>query len=212
MKIDELRSLLGDQVVFRTGTLLAGQQKPAHVRRQLARWVKAGKVIPLRRGLYVLGGLYAKQAPHPFVLANEMRRSSYVSMQSALAWYGCIPEFVPTITSVTTKRPEEIENPRGCFIFRHIKQDLLWGMTRAEVAPAQFALVASPEKALIDLLYLTPHSDQEGFLDELRLEPGDCLSPDRLWQMTDRADSRKVCRAVRYLTRTWEQSKVGEAV
>ncbi len=212
MKIEELRNILGDQAVFRTGNLLAGQDAPAHVRRQLARWVKAGKVIPLRRGLYVLAEPYAKQTPHPFILANEMRRASYVSMQSALAWYGCIPEYVPTVTSVTTERPEEIENVKGRFIFRHIKRDLLWGMTREEVAPGQIALVASPEKALIDLLYLTAHSDDEGYLDELRLDPGHRLSPDRLIEMADRTGSQKVLRAVHYLARAWKQTEGGEDI
>jgi hypothetical protein len=212
MNIDSVREMLGDQAVFRTGNLLAGQQKPAHVRRQLARWVKAGKVIALRRGVYMLAEPYARQVPHPFVLANEMRRASYVSMQSALAWFGCIPEYVPTVTSVTTERPEEIDNPAGRFIFRHIKHDLLWGMTRVDVAPSQVALVARPEKALIDLLYLTPRSDHKDYLDELRLDLGEHLSPDRLLEMAVRTGSHKVLRAVRYVVRVWEQEEQGETV
>ncbi len=212
MKFGDLQELLGDQAVFRVGTLLAGQEEPAHVRRQLARWVKAGKVVPLRRGLYVLAEPYAKKQPHPFILANEMRRASYVSMQSALAWYGCIPEYVPAITSVTTERPEEIENPKGRFIFRHIKRKLLWGMEQLEVTPSQVALVASPEKALLDLLYLVPHSDTEGYLDELRLDPGVRLSLDRLRVLATRTGSRKVVRAIRHLTRVWERTEEGEPV
>ena len=50
-----------------------------------------------------------------------MKRASYVSLQSALAYYGLIPEYVPYVTSVTTGRPETISSSIGNYIFKHIK-------------------------------------------------------------------------------------------
>ncbi|MFP4166692.1 MAG: hypothetical protein ACLFUF_05940 [Opitutales bacterium] len=205
MKFEELQQLLGDQVVFRTGTLMAGQSSPEHLRRQLTRWVKAGKVLSLRRGVYVLASPYAKSHPHPFVLANALRRASYVSLQSALAWYGCIPEFSPTTTSVTTERPERLQTPMGRFLFRHLRQDLFREMRRVEVSAGQYALVATPEKALVDLLYLTPHSDEEGYLDELRLESRGILKKDRLLKTAEATESGKVIRAVGRLERLFQE-------
>lgn len=210
MKFEALQELLGDEAVFRTGTLLAGQSAPAHVRRQLARWIRAGKVLVLRRGLYMLAEPYAKVRPHPFVLANEMRRASYVSLQSALAWYGCIPEFAPTTISVTTRRPEQLDTPVGRFLFRHIKRDLFHGMRRLEVSPGQHALIALPEKALMDLLYLTPGSDECGYLEELRLEPGGPLDLDRLEGMAEATGSGKVMRAVSIVRRIFRDGDWGE--
>ena len=210
MKVSELHRALGEQTIFRSGMLLAGQRSPADVRRQLSRWVKSGKVLSLRKGVYLLAEPYACRQPHPFVLANELRRASYVSLQSALAWHGCIPEFVPATTSVTTERPEQLDTPKGRFIFRHIKRDLLWGMTRLEVSPAQFALVATPEKALIDLLYLTPDSDQPEYLEELRIESAERLRLDVLSGMAKRSGSKKVMRAVEHLTTLWRESPWGE--
>ncbi len=212
MTFSDLQRLLGDQAVFRTGTLLAGASSPAHVRRQLSRWVKSGKVHALRRGIYVLAEPYAKRQTHPFLLANEVRRASYVSMQSALAWYGCIPEFAQATTSVTTERPEQLETPKARFIFRHIKRDLFWGMSSLEVSPAQFALVATPEKALIDWLYLTPESDTPAYLDQLRVEPAGRIDVKRLRVLTERAGSQKVLRAVAYLESIWRESDWGEAL
>ncbi len=203
----DLQRILGDQAVFRTGAILAGQHSPASVRRQLARWVKAGKVVVLRKGLYVLAEPYAKQSPHPFVLANELRRASYVSLQSALAWYGCIPEFAPATTSVTTERPEQLDTPKGRFIFRHVKRDLMWGMLRIEVASSQLALIATPEKALIDLLYLTPDSDRPDYLNELRVEPAGKLQLGVVSEMAERSGSNKVMRAVKYLEGLWRESE-----
>ena len=199
MKFGELQRLFRDQPVFHSGALLAGQPSPAHVRRQLSRWIESGKVLSLRRGVYALAEPYAKSKPHPFVVANELRRASYVSLQSALAWHGCIPEFVPVTTSVTTERPEEAVNPLGRFLFRHIRRDLFRGMRRVEVADGQSALVAGPEKALIDLLYLTPRSDQTDYLKELRLEPQNRLEWDRLGELAESTGSAKVMRAVVHL-------------
>jgi len=59
-----------------------------------------------------------KRKPHPFVVANRMVRGSYVSLQSALAYYGLIPEVVPVVTSVTTARPDCWETPLRPYEFR----------------------------------------------------------------------------------------------
>ena len=80
--------IVGNEPVFRTGLLLAGDVDPVHIRRQLGRWAKAGKVYQLRRGLYALAPPYQRTRPHPFLVANHLVRPSYVSLQSALAYYG----------------------------------------------------------------------------------------------------------------------------
>lgn len=205
MDFRELLVLLDDRNVFTTGFLLAGQSNPAHVRRQLDRWVKRGKIIMLRRGVYVLAQPYASQKDHPFVLANAMRKSSYVSLQSALAHYGMIPEFTPVTTSVTTSRPEEIVTPLGRYIFRHVQRRMFFGMREIEVAPGQIARMATPEKAVIDLLYLTPRSDEMAYLEELRLEPSDHLNVKDLRETAIRCGSAKVIRAVEKLVALWKK-------
>ena len=95
MKWNELLFLIGEEPVFSSGMLLAGRPSARQVRLQLSRWVKAGRLIQLRRGLYVLAKPWRKVEPHPFLLANSLRRGTYVSLQSALAWHGTIPEYVP---------------------------------------------------------------------------------------------------------------------
>lgn len=121
MEFRQLLEIVGDEPVFETGLLLAGNADPADVRRQLSRWSKAGRLYQLRRGLYALAPPFQKAKPHPFVVANRMVRGSYVSCQSALAHCGLIPEYVPVVTSITTGRPGEWETPLGAFAFRHIK-------------------------------------------------------------------------------------------
>ena len=194
MKFRRLIEIVDDEAVFETGLLLAGDVDPANVRRQLSRWTKAGRLYQLRRGLYALAPPFQKVKPHPFLVANRMVRGSYVSCQSALAHYGLIPEHVPVVTSVTTARPARWDTPLGSYEFRHIKTDLLRGYRLTELSPGQRAFVASPEKALLDLIYLQVGGDSLAYLRELRLQNLDRLDLDELGRQADLAGSPKLRR------------------
>lgn len=199
MKWDEFLRVTAEMPVFTTASLLAGERSPETVRRQLDRWVRAGKVVMLRRSVYGLREPYARRPWHPFVGANALRKASYVSLQSALNYHGLIPEDVPVVTSVTTRRPEAIETPVGRFTFRHVSKRMFFGFAEREVAPGQTALLAGPEKALIDLLYLTPGSDDAGYLEELRLEWDVRFDVEVFQAAVERTGSRKLACAARRL-------------
>jgi predicted transcriptional regulator of viral defense system len=195
MNMDQLLRLVGTEPVFESSLLLAGRVAPPVVQLQLSRWVKAGKLVQLRRGLYALAEPYAKTAPHPFLVANRLCRPSYVSLQSALAWHGLIPEHVPAVTSMTSGRPRACRTGLGDYRFRHIKTAEFRGYRRIEVQPGQFAFVACPEKSLLDLLHLTPGADAESYLRELRLQNLAALDVATLRRMAQRWGSAKLRRA-----------------
>ena len=199
MEFTHLIEVVGDEPIFETGLLLAGDVDPSDVRRQLSRWVKAGRLYQLRRGLYALAPPFQKVKPHPFVIANRMVRGSYISLQSALAYYGLIPEVVPVVTSVTMARPAQWETPLGVYAFRHIKTDLFFGYRLVDVSPGQRAFVATPEKALLDLTYLHPGGDSLAYLRELRLQNLDRLDLDELQRLADRAGSPKLRRVAAFV-------------
>jgi predicted transcriptional regulator of viral defense system len=196
MKFEELISIVGNEPVFETGLLLAGDVHPKDVRRQLSRWTEAGRLYQLRRGLYTLAPPFQKVKPHPFVVANYMVHGSYVSNQSALAHYNLIPEYVPIVTSVTTARPARWNTPLGSYEFRHLKTDLLYGYGLVELSNGQKAFVATPEKALLDLIYLQPGGDSSAYLEELRLQNLDRLNLGELQRLADLAASPKLGRVV----------------
>jgi len=202
MKFSDLLELVGSQPAFESSLLLAGDVNPGYVQRQLSGWVDEDRLIQLRRGLYVLAPTYRKTHPHPFLLANLIRKGSYVSLQSRLEHAGFIPEQVPVVTSVWTGRPGEVRTPLGRFLYRHIKPDLLFGYAPEGVSEKQEALLAAPEKALLDLVHLTPGGDAPAFLKELRLEGISRLSPEELRDLADRAGSPKLERAADVLG-TW---------
>lgn len=201
MKFDELLEIVAEEPVFETALLLTGQRDPDHVRRQLSRWVRAGKIHQLRRGLYALAPPFRKAKPHPFVLANRIVPASYVSLQSALAHFDLIPEHVPVVTSVTTGRPDERDTPLGAFAYRHVSPPAFFGYRLLEFGRTQSAFVATPEKALLDLVYLTPRADRRDYLEGLRLQNTDRLDIDELDRLASRFERPKLYRATETLKR-----------
>jgi predicted transcriptional regulator of viral defense system len=199
MKFEELLHIVGSEPVFDTGLLLAGNVDPDVVRKQLSLWTKAEKLYQLRRGVYALAPPFQQSRPHPFLLANRLMRGTYVSCQSALAYYGLIPEYVPSVTSVTTSRPGCWETPFGRFAYRHIKANLFYGHRSETVATGQTAMVARPEKALLDLVYLQPGGDAPDYLRELRLQNLEQLDIDVLYRQAELVKSPKLVRAAQHI-------------
>ena len=203
VKFASLLATVGDEPVFETGFLLAGDVDPADLRRQLSRWVTSGKLVPLRRGLYALAPPYRKTEAHPFLVANRLVRGSYVSLQSALAHHGLIPEHVPVVTSVTTGRPQHRENPFGSFEYHHCPPDRLTGYRVEKLGGGREALVATPARALADLIHLVPGADSSAYLSELRLTSMDKLGRELLEPTVD--DRPKIRRAFRRLAALTEE-------
>ena len=201
MNFTNLIDRIGSEPVFETSQLLAGEVDPFEVRKQLSRWVAAGKIYQLRRSLYTLAPPYQKINPHPFLIANHIQHYSYVSLQSALAYYDLIPERVPMTTSVTTGRPLLQNTPLGEYQFRHIQLDWFQAYSKIDLGPGQAAFVATPEKALLDLIYLEPHSDTAVYLQELRLQNMKRLDLERMHQLVCNALKPKLFRAYEEIRR-----------
>lgn len=206
MKFRELLETVGDLPLFRSSLLLAGDRDPADLRRQLARWNAAGRIIQLRRNVYVLAHPWRRVQPHPFLVANELHRPSYVSLQSALAYYGLIPEAVPVTTSITTARPDDFDTAVGRYTYRHVRPEVFFGYESSRMAPDQEALVADPAKALLDLVYLTPGGDSVQYLASLRLEDLETVSAEALEEHAQRWGKGKVTRATQTIVRMMDRA------
>jgi predicted transcriptional regulator of viral defense system len=197
MKYEELLEVVGPEPLFETGLLMAGVADPPALQRQLSRWVQAGRLTKLRRGLYAIATPYATSSPDPFVVSNRLVRPSYVSLESALHYHEVIPDVPFAVTAVTTGRSGVHDTPSGRFVFHHIRTDRFWGSHEIRIAAGQRgAWIAVPEKALIDLLYLNHSSDDPAYLRELRLQNLQQLDAGVLTEMAARFGSAKVSRAV----------------
>lgn len=195
MKFKELLKLIGEEPIFTSSLLMAGNISAPSVQLQLSRWESEGKILQIKRGLYTIARPYRNKEPHPFLIANMIKKASYISLQSALEYYGIIPEYVPKITSVTTGRPEEVNTKLGSFIFKHLKKELFWGYKEKEIVKGTSIFIATPEKALLDLIYFTPDSDNVAYIEELRLQSTEKIDTDLLMNYSKRFEKPKIERA-----------------
>ena len=122
------------------------------------RALKAGELIRLRRGLYVLADRYRRTPVHPFALAQRIEPGSYVSLESALAWHGWVPEAVHTVTSVLPgrKRKDYRHDRFGLFTYRPlaIRPGGFLEQVQRMQSDGQTFLLAAPLRALLDLVCL----------------------------------------------------------
>jgi predicted transcriptional regulator of viral defense system len=209
MEFKRLLEIIGNEPLFETSLLFAGNVNPQDIRHQLSRWTASGKIYQLRRGLYTLAPPFQKVIPHPFLIANRLVPGSYISLQSALAYYGLIPENVPITTSVTTSRPGNYSTLLGQYHFRHVQTDWFRAYKQVDLGNNQKAFVAIPEKALLDLIYLEAGSDSIAYLSELRLQAMDQLDLQRLLQLAGKENKSKLNRAVEGIRQIIDEEKTG---
>lgn len=166
------------------------------------RALKAGELVRLKRGVYLVDSQFREYKPHPFALAQAFVPASYVSFETALAHHGWIPESVRTIACVTpgTKSFEYDNEYFGRFTFRPLATEpghFLELVDRLMV-DQQAALVAQPARALLDLVCERKVEWQglRWIVESLRIEP---------------ESLRKITSAdIRTLALTYKQKRVKE--
>ena len=191
MRWQTIQDTVHNQPLFTTSHLLAGDITRHQVQRQLSDWTKAEKILQLRRGVYA----FPNKDPHPFIVANYLIPSSYISLQMALGYYHLIPEHVVTVTCVTTQRPAQYQNKFGRFTYRHINPKLFYGIEYRLLVGDRYAYIATPEKALLDLVYFWPQGDSPDYLHALRLQHLDTLNIDQLHRFAEKSGKPKLKRA-----------------
>ena len=207
MKFEDLLKLVDDEPVFETGDLRCSATSAEALSVQLSRWRNVGKLLQLRRGLYALAPPYRKAVPSPFLVANRLMPGSYVSTHMALNYHGVIPEHIPVATSCGAGRPRTWETPLGRYVHQFLCPEILhlavppaMGYCQVEVTHGQHAWVATPEKALLDLIHLTPKADDPRWLSEMRLNY-ECLNMGRLSALAEASRRPKLARAAQHLSR-----------
>jgi predicted transcriptional regulator of viral defense system len=142
---------------------------PTFDRNNFVRWTRKGYIIRLRQGYYTFPE-YKGKPDFAMYFANRIYRPSYISLHSALSFYGIIPEAVVQITSVTTLKTAGFTNEFGEYSYKSISENLMFGYNLKPLADGRTLQIAKPEKALLDLLYLYPFYTSEKDFEELRLD------------------------------------------
>jgi len=138
------------------GRLISGSSQRRY--NLVNRAMKAGELIRLRRGLYMLPDKYRSKPYHPYVLAQRLVPGSYVSLETALAFHGWIPEAVYTTASIVPGRKSQGFNVerQGRFTFHPLAIHTGYFLELVERVPLgeQAVLIARPVRALLDLVCL----------------------------------------------------------
>jgi hypothetical protein len=139
---------------------------------------KEGAVIRLKKGLYVVSEKFSGKKISRELIANHLYGPSYISFEYALSWHGLIPESVYTIRSLTLKRTRSFLNKLGRFDYITTSQEYFHiGVRQEKTDQSQLFLMASPEKALCDMIANTRNlriqsvkSMQEYLENDLRID------------------------------------------
>lgn len=179
---------------------------PNFDRNNFTRWVSKGLIIRLRNGVYTFPEY--KSLPHyAFYFANKIYKPSYVSLHSALAFYGLIPESIFQITSVTTLKTESFVNDIGEFSYKTIKKNLMFGYHYKEVDNDKKFMIAIPEKAIIDFLYLYPEYKSGEDLLNLRFDEDiltETINKDLLFEMAEKTKVHALLDRIKTLTKVYK--------
>ena len=174
---------------------------------QMSRWVKGGKLIKLAREKYVFSPLYQKKGFSEVYVANHLVYPSYVSLEYALSFFGWIPEAVFSVTSVTPLRPIAYQTLSGNFVYRHLKKEMFWGY-ESQSERMKEAMIACPEKALLDTFYFWTGEISKARVDEMRFQNLDQINIPKLLQFTEKTKSKKLHKIVnRFLLPLIEEEK-----
>ena len=178
---------------------LSGYSRP---RAKITALLRNGVIVRVKKGLYVFGKEERRKPLCPELLANLIYGPSCVSLEYALAWHALIPERVETVTSVTCGRSKAFDTPVGRFIYRRIPMMVFpVGMDRVETGDGRAFLIATPEKALADVLVadrrgpirsrreMEVHLRESWRIEESRLKE---MNRDLLEELAKRYRSRKV--------------------
>lgn len=114
------------------------------------------QVIRLKRGLYVCSPEVTGTSLSTELIANHLYTPSYISMSSALRYYGLIPEQVYVMQSMTLKHSRDFDTPVGRFEYTRISK-ASFAIGLSSIRKTEYAFViATPEKALCDLVANSP--------------------------------------------------------
>ena len=179
---------------------------PDFHRGNFVQWQQAGYIVSLRQGWYAFAD-YLQQPDYARYFAGKICSPSYISLHTALSFYGIIPEAVVEITSVTTQKTCRYENAFGQFSYQTIRPRLFWGFEPKMMRDGRQYMMATPEKAIIDLLYLYPQYSTLDEMRELRFDDDwmrEELNMERLMKYAERIGSPALTKRIKLLLKAYE--------
>ncbi|GHS91879.1 hypothetical protein FACS1894203_3430 [Bacteroidia bacterium] len=204
MNFWQLRNQFYDLVCFNVNQVYAWQ--PDFEKNNLTRWTKQNLLVKLRNSWYSFPE-YLKIPNIQHFVSNKIYSPSYVSLHSALAFYGIIPEAIVQTTAVSSLKKANFENVFGSFSYQQILPELMFGNEQKVFLDKQSLIFATPEKAILDLLYLYPQYNNEQEIRELRFDEEfmqEDLNIERLNEFAEKFQSKILKNRVNVLLKIYD--------
>jgi predicted transcriptional regulator of viral defense system len=203
MNFWQLRNQFYDLVCFNINQVYAWQ--PDFEKNNLTRWTKQNLLVKLRNSWYSFPD-YLKNPNIQHFVSNKIYSPSYISLHSALAFYGIIPEAIVHTTAVSSLKKSNFENVFGSFSYQQILPELMFGNEQKTFLHKHSLIFATPEKAILDLLYLYPQYNNEQEITELRFDEEfmqEDLNVERLNEFAEKFQSKIVRNRVNLLLKIY---------
>ncbi|OGT16289.1 MAG: hypothetical protein A3I12_01125 [Gammaproteobacteria bacterium RIFCSPLOWO2_02_FULL_38_11] len=196
MNYSQFREKTKQLPFFRSNIFPHFTKKIAILRRQLVDWKKKGYVIQLKRSCYTLRKEDRQTGLSPYFLSNNLYSPSYISLETALSYYGFIPERVYAITAITSKKTQRFSNPFGKFIYHHLRPELYDDFVSHQDEFKNYFFIATPERAVIDFFYFkireTVNIEKNIFFDSFRLQGLSILNKKKLKILSKKFNHKKL--------------------
>jgi len=204
MNFWQLRNQFYNLVCFNVNQVYAWS--PDFEKNNLTRWTRQSLLAKLRNSWYSFPE-YLKTPNIQHFVSNKIYTPSYVSLHSALAFYGIIPEAIVQTTAVSSLKKANYENLFGSFSYQQILPELMFGYEQKSFLNKQSLFFATPEKAILDLLYLYPQYNSEQEIAELRFDEEFMqvdLNVERLNEFAEKFHSKAVKNRVNILLKLYD--------
>jgi predicted transcriptional regulator of viral defense system len=150
--------------------------------RRLSEWQEKGYIRKIVRGQYMFSDVNISE-PVLYEIANRIYAPSYVSFETALSYYGLIPETVFGIVSASARKTSRFNTGIGRFSYHTISRRAFFGYSIVEHDGRHFK-IADIEKAIIDYLYLRSDLTTQKDIESLRLNT-DAIHSKVDWKKAD---------------------------
>lgn len=206
MKLEEFLKITANSPIVSVKMMEKLGYESNSLRRQLHNWREKGYVVKLKKGLYASLGIEKKKSFSSFHVASILYGdNSYISLESALSYYGLIPEAVYNTISVSTSKTKTFETDLSNFIYKHVKKELFDYFLIKKDEYSAYYRIAEAEKALLDYIYLKYKEEdeisEEYFDEALRLQNYEVLDIAKLEELESLFKIKKISQAVKVLTR-----------
>jgi hypothetical protein len=150
MKLQEIAKISKLYFGYREISRVLGITEPS-ARVLASRYAERGFLIRVKRNIYVLRERWtALSREESFEIANILEVPSYISLMTALEYYGVTTQIQRSaVESLSIRRTGTYETAGKAFFYTRISRELYGGFSREKGF-----FMASPEKAFLDALYL----------------------------------------------------------